>query len=58
MAIAETKLWYRRLSRLERDNFPGNALDTLAVCNTTLQPNNIQNLLQNIGNPPSIHMHQ
>jgi molybdopterin biosynthesis enzyme len=36
---------------LESDNLPGNALDALAVCNTTLQPN-IRKLLQILATLP------
>lgn len=51
MAIAEIKLWYRRLSRLESDSLPRNALDALAICNATLQPN-VRKLLQILATLP------
>ena len=50
-AIAEMKLWYRRLSRVSQDGIPKNALEALAVCNATLQPN-IRKLLQILATLP------
>ena len=47
----ETKLWYRRLSRLEISKLPRNALDALAVCSSTLQPN-VHKLLQILATLP------
>lgn len=51
MAIAEVQLWYRRLSRLKSENLPGNALEALAVCSPTLQPN-VRKLLQILATLP------